>query len=235
MKIIRLFLIAALLLMAAGCGKKDSKPKSGAKPATTNAQHKGGAEALFEEFFDGNNSNAGKESQSNQKAATANNAKKKHDASGVGHDVNFSPNGRYVVQITTVVSPDLASQTAKKLEKQGYPAYVAKVENPTTGLIGTYYRVRIGGFDNVSDAKYFGDDILKPLGYEYWVDNKSNDNVGISGVGLGNYQPQQSTNHNANQNQTARSDFGVEPQPSTQQSSTTGKQGSDNNWDNFQW
>jgi len=230
MKIIRLFLVAALLLMAAGCGKKDSKPKSGAKP-TANTLHKA-ADALFEEFFDGN-STAENESQSKQKTATANSANsKKYDSPRGGHDVSFSPNGRYVVQITTVASPDLASQTAKKLEKQGYPAYVAKVENPTTGLIGTYYRVRIGGFDNVSDAKYFGDDILRPLGYEYWVDNKSNDNVGISGSGLGNYQPQ-STNYNANQNQTARSDFGVEPQP--QQSSATGKQGSDNGWDNFQW
>jgi septal ring-binding cell division protein DamX len=233
MKIIRLFLVAALLLMAVGCGKKDSKPKSSAKSATTNKQSKT-TDALFEEFFDGTSA-VENESQSKQKtAATSNANNKKYDSPRASRDVSFSPNGRYVVQITTVVSPDLASQTAKKLEKNGYPAYVAKVENPTTGLIGTYYRVRIGGFDNVSDAKYFGDDILRPLGYEYWVDNKSNDNVGISGNGLGNYQPQ-STNYNTNQNQTARSDFGVEPQPSTQQSSTTGKQSSDNNWDNFQW
>jgi len=229
MKIIRLFLVAALLLMAAGCGKKDSKPKSGAKPTAANTQSKT-ADALFEEFFDGTSA-VENESQSKQKTASANNANNnRYDSPRVSRDVNFSPNGRYVVQITTVVSPDLASQTAKRLEKNGYPAYVAKVENPTTGLIGTYYRVRIGGFDNVSDAKYFGDDILRPLGYEYWVDNKSNDNVGISGSGLGNYQPQ-STNYNTNQNQTAKSDF--EPQP---QSSATGKQqGSDNGWDNFQW
>jgi len=228
MKIIRLFLVAVLLLMAVGCSKKDSKPKSGAKSATANTQNKA-TDALFEEFFDGTSA-VESEPQSKQKATTASN--KKYDSPRAGRDVSFSPNGRYVVQITTVVSPDLASQTARKLEKQGYPAYVAKVENPTTGLIGTYYRVRIGGFDNVSDAKYFGDDILRPLGYEYWVDNKSNDNVGISGNGLGNYQPQ-STNYNTNQTQTDKSEFGVEPQP--QQSSATGKQGSDNSWDNFQW
>jgi len=232
MKIIRLFLVAALLLMAVGCGKKDSKPKSSAKPAAANTQNKA-TDALFEEFFDGTSA-VENEPHSKQKTSATNKANNnRNDSPRASRDVNFSPNGRYVVQITTVVSPDLASQTANRLEKQGYPAYVAKVENPTTGLIGTYYRVRIGGFDNVSEAKYFGDDVLRPLGYEYWVDNKSNDNVGISGSGLGNYQPQ-STNHNTNhQNQTARSDFGVEPQP--QQSSASGKQGSDNGWDNFQW
>jgi len=182
MNIIRLFFATALLLLVISCGKKESKPqaKKNVKPAAAQQKQANGA-SLYDEFFENSSDSSSAQSSSSS-------GKSSSSYSDVS-DVRFSPNGRYVVQISTVATPELANVIVKKLEKSGYPAYVASVENPTTALLGTYYRVRIGGFDNLSDAKYFGENVLKPLGYDYWVDNKSNDNLGISGSGLGAYNP----------------------------------------------
>jgi hypothetical protein len=89
----------------------------------------------------------------------------------------------------------LADRLVEKLEAKGFPAYVAEVQNPTPELFGTYYRVRIGRFAQISAARDFGNETLKPLGYEFWVDNKSNDNVGIEGSGFGETTP--TTNFNS--------------------------------------
>jgi len=98
----------------------------------------------------------------------------------------FDPNGRYVVQVSCVLSKALAQDVVAKLENKGYPAYIAEVDNPTPDLIGTYQRIRIGGFNGISTAKDFAVDYLTPEGYDYWVDNRSNDNVGMGGYeGLG--------------------------------------------------
>jgi hypothetical protein len=70
-----------------------------------------------------------------------------------------------------------------------YPAYTAAVQNPTPSLSGTYYRVRIGGFAGFAAAKAFAEKSLVTNGYQYWVDRKSNDNVGMEGNGLGSSAP----------------------------------------------
>jgi hypothetical protein len=97
----------------------------------------------------------------------------------------FDPSGRYTVQISCVKSQSFANAMTSKMKDKGYPAYVAEVQNPTPNLSGTFYRVRIGGFGALSAAKAFGENILKPNSYDYWVDKKSNDNVGMEGYGLG--------------------------------------------------
>lgn len=90
----------------------------------------------------------------------------------------FSEEGRYVVQVRSYPSEASAKKFMQKLLDKGYPAYMAEVNNPTPDLSGTYYRVRVGGFSGISDAKEFGDKVLADMGYEFWVDNKSNDNSG---------------------------------------------------------
>ena len=90
----------------------------------------------------------------------------------------FSEDGRYVVQIAAGPSSGSADEMAGAFKGKGYPAYVAEVQNPTPELTGTYYRVRIGGFAMLADAKAFGENILRPANYDYWVDLKSNDAVG---------------------------------------------------------
>jgi hypothetical protein len=95
----------------------------------------------------------------------------------------FSDAGHYVVQVAIFKSKKQAAALVEKLSGQGYPAYVAEVTDPVPQLAGTYHRVRIGKFLKVADARAFGDNTLKPLGYDYWVDNKKNDGVGGSGSG----------------------------------------------------
>jgi len=101
----------------------------------------------------------------------------------------FQVDGKFVVQVSCVASEAIANDNVAQLEARGYPAYVAEVQNPTPELIGTYYRIRIGSFYGVSKAKEFAESILVPGGYDYWVDNKSNDNVGIDAYGLGDEAP----------------------------------------------
>lgn len=90
----------------------------------------------------------------------------------------FSESGRYVVQVRAYPSETSAKRFMQTLLDKGYPSYVAQVDNPTPDLTGSYFRVRIGGFDAISDAREFGEKVLVSLGFQYWVDNKSNDNVG---------------------------------------------------------
>ncbi len=107
---------------------------------------------------------------------------------------DFNPDGRYVVQVSCVLSKRLAEDVVAKLENKGYPTYIAEVDNPTADLIGTYQRIRIGGFNGVSQAKDFAENYLAQDGYEYWVDNRSNDNVGMGGYeGLGESSGYEST------------------------------------------
>ena len=95
----------------------------------------------------------------------------------------FSDAGHYVVQVAVFKSKRQAASLVEKLANAGYPAYVAEVENPVPALSGTYHRVRIGKFLKIPDARAFGENTLKPMGYEFWVDNKKNDAVGGDGSG----------------------------------------------------
>lgn len=97
----------------------------------------------------------------------------------------ISESGRYVLQVSTIKSRVFADEIAAKLNEKGFPAYIAEVNDPTPQLPGKYYRVRIGYFQTVSAARNYGESVLNPAGYDYWVDNKSNDNVGIEGYGMG--------------------------------------------------
>lgn len=96
-------------------------------------------------------------------------------------EAGFSDAGHFVVQVAIFKSKKQAGALVEKLSGQGYPAYVAEVSDPVPQLSGTYHRVRIGKFLKIGDAKAFGDNTLKPLGYDYWVDNKKNDAVGGAG------------------------------------------------------
>src|SRR3989339_34111 len=107
-------------------------------------------------------------------------AAEKKSALASRYTPNFSDNGKYVVQVSVFVARKAANRLATKFTEEGYAAYVAEVQNPTGDLTGTYYRVRIGNFSGVSDAKDFGENVVADMGYNFWIDNKSNDNVGGS-------------------------------------------------------
>lgn len=159
-----------------GCSKKKGKDSAenidSLETASLSSEE---SDDIFEEFYD-------EEGEKKEEEKTAESSSEDFPTSS---EAEFNPSGRYVVQVSCVLSKSLADNVASRLENKGYPAYVAEVENPTPELIGTYYRIRIGGFTGVSKARNFAENHLTRDGYEYWVDNRSNDNVGMGGYGLG--------------------------------------------------
>jgi len=85
--------------------------------------------------------------------------------------------GRYTVQIALSPSQASAKRLVKKMAESGIRAYYVPIDDPDEGLYGTYYRVRVGYFNEMSAATEFAKTKLQPLGYEWWVDYTRNDNV----------------------------------------------------------
>ncbi|HEX3018854.1 MAG TPA: SPOR domain-containing protein [Chitinispirillaceae bacterium] len=192
-------LLAGIILVVViiGCTKKKVQSDTEfSQTAKKTVQSQSSTADIFEEFYKDDTSSAEPSSTSAPKEHGSTTRK----AITSANTSDFSNNGRYVVQISTLGSRHLADKLMKQLEARGYPAYIAEVENPTPSLSGTYYRVRIGRFSQISSAKNFGDENLKPMGYEFWVDNKSNDNVGIQGNGFGESTPASNFNNSTNQN-----------------------------------
>lgn len=175
-QLVILIIITALAFQ--GCGKKKENLED-TEFAAQKTDEKKDEPDIFDEFYD---DAPGADGSAPKKEET-------FSTSPSFDSGQFSETGPYVVQVSCVRSSALADRHVQKLRDSGYPAYSAEVENPTPDLMGTFYRVRVGGFDGVSQAKSFGENALLAAGYEYWVDNKSNDNVGMEGYGLGQSQP----------------------------------------------
>lgn len=172
-----LMAMAVCGLVFSGCAKKPKQvqqpPIPAAVPEPAAAAPKVDTGEVFNEYYkDSKNTKVGKTFSMNA-AGTAE-----------SYTPEFSENGSYVVQIAAGPSSAGAEELASAFKGKGYPAYVAEVQNPTPELSGTYYRVRIGGFNIKTDAVAFGENILRPANYDYWVDLKSNDAVG-TGSGSG--------------------------------------------------
>jgi hypothetical protein len=160
-------------LLLSGCAKKPKQIQQNAQipampePAAAPAAPKTDTGDVFKEYYkDSKGKKVGKTFSMN----AANSAE--------SYTPSFTEEGRYVVQIAAGPSSAGAEEMANAFKGKGYPAYVAEVQNPTPELSGTYYRIRIGGFSMLADAKAFGENILRPANYDYWVDLKSNDAVG---------------------------------------------------------
>lgn len=101
---------------------------------------------------------------------------------GTNQIVEPGTEGSVTIQVSIQPSKRGANATLKKLGEKGIRAYLAQVENPGE-LEGTYYRVRVGYFKKIEDAKSFGKNKLEPLGFAWWIDNKANDAVGSPETG----------------------------------------------------
>ncbi len=190
-----LVVVGVSSLVLVGCGKKSQETPEEVAPTETVS--KNSSDDLFDEFYEDTESSTDEsESSSADKdepiveeysstASTSSSNSNSSSSSSMDMAPRFSLDGRYVVQVSCLASEEIAEDVAKKFENYGYPVYVAEVLNPTPRLLGKYFRIRIGGFDNLTDANSFGDGYLMPAGFEYWVDNRSNDNVGIGDFGLG--------------------------------------------------
>lgn len=88
--------------------------------------------------------------------------------------------GNYVIQVGVQPTRNAAQKQVASLKESGIDAYVVEVENPGE-LEGTYYRVRIGFWPTIAEAKAWSQSTLGALGLAWWVDNRSNDAVGNPG------------------------------------------------------
>jgi hypothetical protein len=91
----------------------------------------------------------------------------------------LSKTGAYTLQIGIYNTESLARKRAEALKTKGFPAYVARVENPTADMIGTYYRVRLGSFATTAAARAYGEENLTPAGIAFWADLKSRDSRSV--------------------------------------------------------
>ncbi|MGL1901831.1 MAG: SPOR domain-containing protein [Fibrobacterales bacterium] len=85
--------------------------------------------------------------------------------------------GPYVLQVGVSPSEVIARKLSAKIESKGYTPYISMVENPGD-LVGTFYRVRIGYFKSLTQARLFGHNVLMPMNIAFWIDNRKNDEVG---------------------------------------------------------
>ncbi len=66
------------------------------------------------------------------------------------------PSGNYTVQIGSFQDQNQANSLAGALKSKGYPAFVKPMATPNNKY---WYRVRVGTFRNVEDAKEYGDSL----------------------------------------------------------------------------
>jgi hypothetical protein len=179
-------LVVAALAFSPACNKKGKqsvgKNNSGIPEMSKKTSSDTGD--IFKEFYSDDTSGQGASKKTSGKSASKNHTFSPSSTSPSASG-EFVENGRYVVQVACVQSKSFAAKMVSTLKEKNFPAYTAEVQNPTPALTGTFYRIRIGGFSGHTSAKSFGDNTLKPAGYDYWVDKKSNDNTGMEGYGLG--------------------------------------------------
>ncbi|MCZ6632017.1 MAG: SPOR domain-containing protein [bacterium] len=76
----------------------------------------------------------------------------------------FDPVGKYLLQVGAYQQEAAAKRVMEDLRKMRYPAQVVQGKG--------VFRVRIGFFSSVSDAKAVGKRLQEELGLEYWVANR---------------------------------------------------------------
>ena len=83
--------------------------------------------------------------------------------------VRVSEAGRFVVQVGSFKDERIARVQADKMDRYGYQAWVESADVPGKGR---YYRVRVGGFETVTDAQRAAESLSRQLGVGCWVDNR---------------------------------------------------------------
>lgn len=89
--------------------------------------------------------------------------------------------GEWTIQVGIHKSEEGARGMIAKLSAKGIPGYVVQAAS-NAGLSGSYWRVRVGPFMVRSDAQKYGDKVLVPGGYSFWIDRKSNEAPAAGGT-----------------------------------------------------
>jgi cell division protein FtsN len=72
----------------------------------------------------------------------------------------------YVIQIGSGIDRGDAEKLMQEYIDKGYHSFISE---KISGAI-TYYRVRIGSFDNIAEAKRIGQELKDKFGIDYWID-----------------------------------------------------------------
>lgn len=89
--------------------------------------------------------------------------------------------GEWTIQVGIHKSEEGARAMVAKLGAKAIPAYVVQAAS-NAGLSGSYWRVRVGPFSARADAQRYGDKVLVPGGYSFWIDRKSNEAPAAGGT-----------------------------------------------------
>ncbi len=73
-------------------------------------------------------------------------------------DIAIAQASRFTVQLEAAPTADAAQERVKELKAQGLDAYVVRTQVPGKG---TFFRVRVGMFQNQAEARKFGADLQK--------------------------------------------------------------------------
>jgi len=77
------------------------------------------------------------------------------------------PGGSFTVQVAGCESLEYAQHLIELYTDRGYEPYLTE----TTVEDQVYYRVRIGGFEGLAEAKKLRDELIDRYSIEPWVDN----------------------------------------------------------------
>jgi len=166
------FLIAAALF-SAGCSKSDSKKADQSADSAIVLPDPPELDSLEQGFPDEGDFS---DDMSGEDPKPAKPVKPVSPGKGVVKE------GAYTLQVGIYSSEALARKRALALENQGFPAYVARVNNPKPDMQGTYYRVRVGSFASSADARAYGATNLAPAGVDFWADLKGRDTQPVQQV-----------------------------------------------------
>ena len=103
-----------------------------------------------------------KEKKEVKKTAQTEPEKKKNYISKMDYNIpdfpKTDPGGKYTVQLGSFQSMETAYKFEKVLSQQGYPSFVIKAVIPNKG---TWYRVRVGTFNDKDKARQYGEKLKK--------------------------------------------------------------------------
>lgn len=82
-------------------------------------------------------------------------------------NTDYSQYDGFVTQIGSYSDPGFADMIARKFQSRDYPAFVTSID--IEGV--AYYRVRVGVYETIGEAKEIGELIKDRYSIEYWVDS----------------------------------------------------------------
>lgn len=160
---LRIVIISMLVSVWSGCGGKEqaAPPLEETEPQVEEVE----AESLATGAIEGAQDDLAKpgiEKSRGQEPATA--SEPDGEVSPKSEQISFSAHGRYLIQVAAYQDRARAERLAGDLRLMGYPSGVV----PGEGI----YRVRIGFFEEVSEAEVLGERLKKELGLSFWVDKR---------------------------------------------------------------